>query len=161
MNWTKLSVATTLAAALIAIPATAYADCGDPGQDPCTGPVPTVDQVVAVLSGMTDPDVPAANKTNIVTPGFDPDEAGTIDNHLTRMRNFGGILPLPFHVTDIEPAPNNLAGATVEITGSFRQRTWPHPIVLVDQGGHWLITHDTAMAEMGVIWTAAEHSVYK
>jgi hypothetical protein len=32
MNWIKLSVATTLAATLIASPATAYADCGDPGQ---------------------------------------------------------------------------------------------------------------------------------
>ncbi len=48
MNRTKLSVATTLAATLIASPATAYADCGDPAQDPCTGPVPTVDEVVAV-----------------------------------------------------------------------------------------------------------------
>jgi hypothetical protein len=161
MNWTKLSVATTLAAALIASPATAYADCGDPDQPPCTGPVPTVDEVLTVLAGLTDPDIPAANKTNIVTPGFSPDEAGTIDNHLTRMRVFGGILPLPFVVTDIEPAPNNSAGATVEITGSFRQRTNPHPIVLVDQGGHWLITHDTAMAEMNVIWQAAEHTVFK
>ena len=50
MNWTKLSVSITLAAALIAAPATAYADCGDPGQDPCTGPAPTVDQVVAILA---------------------------------------------------------------------------------------------------------------
>jgi hypothetical protein len=50
MNWTKLSVATTLVAALIASPATAYADCGDPDQHPCTGPVPTVDEVVAVLA---------------------------------------------------------------------------------------------------------------
>ena len=129
------------------------------GQAPCTGPVPTTDQVLAILAGLTDPDIPAANKTNIVTPGFSPDEAGTIDDHLTRMRVFGGILPLPFHVTDIEPAPNNFAGATVEITGSFRQRTNPHPIVLVDQGGHWLITHDTAMPEMNVIWQAAEHSL--
>ena len=48
MNWTKLSVATTLAAASIASPATAYADCGDTGQAPCTGPVPTVDQVIAM-----------------------------------------------------------------------------------------------------------------
>ena len=75
------------------------------------------------------------------------------------MRNFGGILPLPFVVTDIEPAPNNFAGATVEITGWYRQRTNPHPIVLVDQGGHWLITHDTAMPEMDVIWRAAEKYV--
>ena len=37
MNWTKLPVAATLAAASIASPATAYAD-----------PVPTTDEVVAV-----------------------------------------------------------------------------------------------------------------
>jgi hypothetical protein len=138
----------TASLASIAAPATAHADA-----------VPTVDEVVAVLAGLTDPDIPAVNKTNIVAPGFSPDEAGTIDNHLTRMKVFGGILPLPFHVTDVEPAPNNFAGATVEITGSFRQRTNPHPIVLVDQGGHWLITHDTAMPEMDVIWQAAEHSL--
>ena len=149
MNWTKLSVATTLAAALIPTPAMAYADA-----------VPTTDKVVAVLAGLTDPNIPAANKTNVVTPGFAPEEAGTIDDHLNRMNAFGGILPLPFVVTDIEPAPNDSAGATVEITGSFRQRTNPHPIVLVDQGGHWLITHDTAMAEMDVIWQAAEHKEF-
>jgi hypothetical protein len=159
MNWTKLSLATPLAAALIAAPATAYADCGDPDQPPCAGPVPTVDQVLAVLVGMTDPDVPAADKTNIVSPGFSPDEAGTIDNHLTRMKVFGGILPLPFHVTDIQPAPNNFAGATVEVNGWYRQSTNPHPIVLASQGGRWLITHDTAVAEMDVIWRAAERSM--
>jgi len=69
-------------------------------------------------------------------------------------------LPLPFHVTDIEPAPNNFAGATVSTGGHYRQITNPHPIVLVDQGGHWLITHDTAMPEMDVIWRAAEKSVF-
>jgi hypothetical protein len=149
-----------MVAALIAAPATAYADCGDPDHPPCTGPVPTVDQVLAVLAELTDPNIPAANKTDIVTPGFSPDEAGTIDDHLNRMNAHGGILPLPFVVTDIEPAPNNSAGGTVVITGSFRQRTNPHPIVLVDQGGHWLITHDTAMAEMDVIWQAAEHKEF-
>jgi hypothetical protein len=156
MNWTRLSVVATLTAALIASPATAYADCGAPGQDPCTGPVPTVDQVMAVLVEMTDPDIPAANKGNVVTPGFSPDEAGTIDNHLTRMKVFGGILPLPFVVTNIQPAPNSLAGATVEITGNPWQRTKPYPVVLVDQGGHWMITHDSAVAELDVIWRASQ-----
>jgi hypothetical protein len=159
INWTKLSIATTMAAALFASPATAHADCGDPGQHPCTGPVPTVDEVVGILQQLTDPDIPAASKGNIVTPGFSPDEAGTIDNHLTRMKVFGGILPLPFHVTDIQPAPNNFAGATVEVNGWYRQSTNPHPIVLASQGGRWLITHDTAMAEMDVIWRAAERTL--
>ena len=111
MNWTKFSIAITLAAALIASPATAYADCGDPDQPPCTGPVPTVDDVVGIFNGLTDPDIPAANKTNIVTPGFSPDEAGTIDDHLNRMR--GPALPLHFVVTDIQPALNGFAGATL------------------------------------------------
>jgi hypothetical protein len=156
---TKTTTTTTiLAAALIASSATAYADCGDPGQDPCTGPVPTVDEVVAVLGGLTDPDIPAANKTNIVTPGFTPDEAGTIDNHLTRMKVFGGLLPLPFAVRDIRPAPNNFAGATVNIVGWFRQNTGSRPIVLVEQGGHWLLDHDAAMNEMNAIWQTAERA---
>jgi hypothetical protein len=136
MNGTKLYVATTLAAALIASPATAYAD-----------PIPTVDEVLAVLSRLTDPDIPAANKGDIVAPGFSPDEAGTIDDHLNRMRRQ---LPPDFVVTDIQPAPNNLAGATLET-----RQTHARPIVLVDQGGHWLITHDSAMTELDVFWRAA------
>ena len=150
----KSAAAAMILAASLSAPATANAECGDAGQDPCTGPVPTVDQVVAVLAELTDPDIPAANKTNIVTPGFSPDEAGTIDDHLTRMDAFG-VLPLPFVVTDIQPAPNNLAGATLETNGGFHQGTHARPIVLIDQGGHWLITHDTAMTELDVFWRAA------
>jgi hypothetical protein len=144
-------------AGIITAPANAHAECGDPDQPACTGPVPTVDEVVAVMAGLTDPDIPAANKTNIVTPGFSPDEAGIIDEHLTRMNAFG-VLPLPFVVTDIQPAPANLAGATLETNGGFHQGTHARPIVLVDQGGHWLITHDSAMAELDVFWRVANRS---
>ncbi len=151
----KIAAAALLLAASLAVPATAHADCGDPGQDPCTGPVHTPDQVLAIMAELTDPDIPAANKTNIVTPGFSPEEAGTIDEHLTRMKVFGGVLPFPFRVADIEPAPNGFAGATVSSGGYFRQITNPHPIVLVNQGGHWLITHDTALAKLEVLYQAA------
>jgi hypothetical protein len=153
MNRTKLPALAPLVAALIACPATAHADCGDPGQDPCTGPVPTVDQVVAVMAELTNPDVPAVNKTNIVTPGFSPDEAQKLDDRLNRMR--GPALPEHFVVTDIQPAPNNFAGATVASVGNPRQSTYPRPIVLVEQGGHWLITHDTAMAKLESLYQAA------
>jgi hypothetical protein len=44
----KLAAAALLAAALIVIPATAYAD----------DPVPTVDQVVAIMAELTDPGRP-------------------------------------------------------------------------------------------------------
>jgi hypothetical protein len=148
-----------LAAALIASTATAYADCGDPGQDPCTGPVPTVDQVVAILAELTDPNKPAVDKTDIVTPGFGPDEAGTIDDHLNRTNAFH-YLPYDFVVTDIEPAPANQAGATVVTTGGYRHRTGPAPVVLINQNGRWLITHDTAVTELDRLWQATQKVIY-
>jgi hypothetical protein len=61
--------------------------------------------VVAIVAQLTDPGIPAANKGNVVTPGFSPDESGTIDDHLHRMDAFGGLLPPAFVVTDIQPAP--------------------------------------------------------
>jgi hypothetical protein len=151
MNWIKLpGVATTLAAALIASPATAHADCGDSGQDPCTGPVPTVDQVVGIMQHLTDPNIPAASKGNIVAPPLTPEEAATLDHQLQVIE--GPALPLPFIVTNIQPAPNHYAGATVETGGNMYQHTWPEPIVLVEQDGHWKITHDTAMQELHRFW---------
>jgi len=144
-----------LAASLTVVAAPANADCGDPDQPPCTGPVPTVDQVAAIMAELTDPNRPAASKTDIVSPGFSPDEAGTIDDHLNRMP---AELPLNFVVTDIEPAPNNLAGATLATTGSFHQVSAAKPIVLVTQGGHWLVTHDTAMTALDAFWDNANRS---
>jgi hypothetical protein len=75
----------------------------------------------------------------------------------TEMR--GPALPLHFVVTDIQPAPNNFAGATLATVGNPRQSTYARPIVLVDQGGHWLITHDTAMAELDVFWRVVNRYV--
>jgi hypothetical protein len=157
MNWTKLSLATTLAAALIASPARAYADCGDPDQPPCTGPVPTDDQVVAIMAELTDPDIPATSKADIVTPGFSPDQAQNIDDHLNRM-NRKRLLPLDFVVTDIRPAPANFAGATVISQGGFYRQSANEPIVLVDHGGRWSITNDTAMTTLDNFWRNANRS---
>src|ERR1700722_14980224 len=97
MNWTKLPALATLMAALITSPATAYADCGDPNQPPCGGPVPTTDEVVAIMAKLTDPGIPAAK---------------TIDDHLNQT-NAKGLLPYTFVVSDIQPAPSNFAGSTV------------------------------------------------
>lgn len=143
--------AISLVAAFLTTPATAHADCGDPGQPPCTGPVPTVDEVIADLAELTNPDIPATNKTSIVSPGFSPEEAGTVDNHLRRMNSVAGELPMAFDVTNIQPAPNNFAGATVAVPYGYAF-TPASPMVLVDQGGHWLITHHSAMNLMDTFW---------
>jgi hypothetical protein len=136
---------------MICAPAPAYADCKDPGQDPCTGPVPTVDQVVAIMAELTDPNRPAASKGDVVTPGFSPDEAGTIDDHLHRT-DAAGLLPYVFVVTDIVSAPADFAGVTVTVTGSFNQRSAPQHIVLAHQGGSWLITQDSATTTLDNFW---------
>ena len=139
----KIAAAALLIAAALVAPATAHAD----------DPAPNVDQVVAIMTELTDPGRPAASKSDIVTPGFAPDEAGTIDDHLNIL-NGRGYIPFHFVVTDIEPAPGNTAGATVAAPHDFPYwSVYPCPIVLVNQGGHWMIVHDAAM-----VWLNAMQS---
>jgi hypothetical protein len=149
---TRLSTTclSAISAAMITSPATAYADCGDAGQEPCTGPVPTVDQVMAIVNELIDSDIPAANKTDIVTPGFTPEEAREIDDHLHDMdaRRYP---PMNIVISNIQPAPNNYAGATLAAYNGYKT-TPPGPIVLIEQNGHWLITNDTAKTALDAFW---------
>jgi hypothetical protein len=142
------ALACALMATLIISPATAYAD----------EPLPSVDQVVAIMAELTDPNIPAANKGDIVSPGFSPEEAGTIDDHLHRMD--GHFLPLNFVVTDIQPAPDNLVGATVATNGpNLRMDAPPGPIVLVDDSGRWKLTHHSAMSALDAYWYNATRRI--
>lgn len=146
----KNVVAALLLAASLSPPAAAYADCGDPDQPGCTGPVPTVDQVMAVVNELIDSDIPAANKTDIVTPGFTPEEAQEIDDHLHDMdeRRYP---PMNIVISNIQPAPNNFAGATLAAYNGYKT-TPPGPIVLIEQKGRWLLTHHSAIGAMDAFW---------
>ena len=144
----KTAAAVVLLAASLAVPATAHADCGDPGQDPCTGPVPTVDQVAAIMDRLTDPNVPAPDKSDIVTPAFTDNEFRKVDCMAQHY------LSAPWIITDIQSAPNNFAGATVVKPPGWRVPN-PKPIALVDQGGHWMITHRSAMFMLDEFYSAA------
>ncbi|UVO13795.1 hypothetical protein NM962_06890 [Mycobacterium sp. SVM_VP21] len=139
-----------IAAASIAL-AAALAGAATPATSSAAEPVPTTDEVLAAMAELTDPNIPAANKTNVVTPGFSPDEAQTIDQRLRETQE-AGLLPYVFKVTDIQPAPGNSAGATVTAEGGFRDHSAPEPIVLSEQGGRWLITHDTAVTALDHFW---------
>jgi hypothetical protein len=137
----KPAAAAFIIAASLAVPATAHADDA----------VPTVDEVVAVLARLTDPNIPAIEKNDVVTPGFSPDDAATIDTHLQRL-SAAGIVPLNFVVTDIQPAPDNSAGATARTMGSFRQSSVPGPIALHRENGRWPLIHQSAASVINVIW---------
>jgi hypothetical protein len=155
----KTVAAVVLLAASLAVPASSHAACGDPDQSACTGPVPTVDQVTALLNELTDPNIPGEDKHDVVvTPDFAPNQIGWLDGTWNQLR---AIFPLDYAVTDIQPAPNNFAGATVG-THANGHSSWasPFPIVLVNQDGHWLITHKTAMDYViHVYWHYEIHAV--
>jgi hypothetical protein len=140
----KIVTAALLLAASLAAPAIAHADCGDPDQPACTGPVPTVDQVMAMLGELADPNIPAMGKNDIVTPPFNDDQAQKFDTIMGLLR-LESIVPVNWTVTDIEPAPNNTAGATVLNPPAWHERGGTGPIVLVLQNGRWMITHQTAV----------------
>ena len=153
----KTAVAAVLLAASLTAPSTALADCGDPGQDPCTGPVPTVDQVVALLSELMDPNRPNEDKNDAVTPDFSPQSIGFLDKYLDGELNAHGDFPYDFVVTDIQPAPNNFAGATVAThANGHRTSAKPWPIVLVNQSGRWLLTRKAAISLVSEVWSHYE-----
>ena len=141
----QASIATAvLAAALLGSPATAHADCGQDGQPACTGPVPTPDQVAAIMNELTDPNIPPANKSDIVTPPFDDDQAQRIDKMFGYVQFWGGVVPRDYNVTNIQPAPNNMAGATVSHGPTWGEHGGGEAVVLQLQNAHWMITRDTA-----------------
>jgi hypothetical protein len=128
----KIAAAALLLAASLAAPATAHATCGDPDQPPCTGPVPTV-------------------KNDVVTPPFNDDQAQKFDTMLNFMR-IAGEVPIGLTVTDIQPAPNNTAGATVSNPPTWSDNEGNAPVVLVLQNGRWMITHQTAVGRMAQLY---------
>lgn len=137
---------------LFGVTAPAYADCGDPGQPPCTGPVPSPDEVAGLLNQLTDPATPDPAKAALMVGGLSPDELSELDDHANQF-DARGYLPINFVVSDIQPAANNYAGATVAVPS--RPYTPAGPIVLVNQAGRWLITHDTAMRLLDALWSNA------
>ncbi|BBY52957.1 hypothetical protein H7J07_06685 [Mycobacterium koreense] len=146
-RWQTLAGAALLFASMVCAPG-AHADPNLPA--PPGAPVPTVDQIVADLNRITDPNVPWQAKADVVEPGFTPEEGAKIDPDLARLAAHNYI-PFTFIVTDIQPAPNDYAGATVSIP--HRPRTPAGPIVLVKQGEQWKVTHDTAMTMLNAIWS--------
>lgn len=147
----RITVVSVLMATLIATPATAHADCGQGGrQPPCTGPTPTVDQVTALMAELTDSDTSFADKNDAVTPAFTDEEVTKLDNELNYVRG-NGVLPIHFIVTDIQPAPNNFAGATVANGTAgvvIGIRADAAPVVLVEKDGRWVVTRDTATSRV-------------
>jgi hypothetical protein len=118
-------------------------------QDPAPSPapatnVPTADQLTSVLNSLADPNVPFANKSNLVEGGISGTEAHMADHELKKAAK-NGDLPLAFSVANIQPgaAPGS-ATADVAVSGPKIPSPVSQSVTFVNQGG-WMLSRASAM----------------
>ncbi len=166
MRVTMRSIATSAAAtvaigaAAVAVTSVAAAPTGEPArvqlsalgaplpQDPPPAPapaagVPTAPQLTGILTGLADPNVPFANKSNLVEGGIGGMEAHVADKKLKKADK-NGDLPLAFNVTNIQPAAGGSATADVAVSGPKIPSPITQNVTFVNQGG-WVLSRASAM----------------
>ncbi|MGO9157162.1 hypothetical protein [Mycobacterium sp.] len=118
-------------------------------QDPAPSPapaanVPTADQLTGVLNSLADPNVPFANKSNLVEGGISGTEAHMADHELKKAAK-NGDLPLAFNVANIQPgaAPGS-ATADVAVSGPKISSPVTQNVTFVNQGS-WMLSRASAM----------------
>ncbi|RRR42339.1 hypothetical protein EHH44_17750 [Mycolicibacter terrae] len=110
VRWRR-AIGTALLIVALACAPGAHAD----PEPPPGAPVPTAEQVAAILNQLTDPNVADTDKAKLVDGGLSPDELGQNDQGLAKLVRHHA-LPFTFTVTDIRPAINDLAGVTAALT---------------------------------------------
>ncbi|ORX08458.1 hypothetical protein [Mycolicibacillus trivialis] len=135
MSMRALGLAVVGALILAAAPAV-HAD------PPPVGPVPSSDQVAAVMHQLSDPHAPDEVKSGLVDGGLSPAELGELGGLVNDLA-FRAELPLNFAVTDIVAAPGDVAGMTVSATTWLMTRAVVEPMVLIHDDGTWRLTHDS------------------
>jgi hypothetical protein len=118
-------------------------------QDPVPAPapaanVPTAGQLTGVLNNLADPNVPFANKSNLVEGGISGTEAHLADHEFKKAAK-NGDLPLAFNVSNIQPgaAPGS-ATADVAVSGPKIPSPVTQNVTFVNQGG-WVLSRASAM----------------
>ena len=118
-------------------------------QDPAPSPapaanVPTADQLTGVLNSLADPNVPFANKSNLVEGGISGTEAHIADHELKKAAK-NGDLPLAFNVANIRPgAAAGSATADVGVSGPKVPSPVTQNVTFVNQGS-WMLSRASAM----------------
>jgi hypothetical protein len=113
-------------------------------EDPVPG-LPTPEQLSALCTQFTNPGVKYTEKQNLVENGIGGPEGRTLDSDLRKAYR-DGKFPETFAVTNIAPAGPNMAQADVAISGpKFAGPVGKH-LMFVNQGGNWILQHDSAIA---------------
>lgn len=114
-------------------------------QSPVPSPspaVPTADQLTGLLNSLADPNVPFADKGNLVEGGIGKVEAHIAERKLSKAAQ-NGDLPLSFSVANIQPAADGSATADVSVSGP-KLPTVTQSVTFVNQGS-WVLSQSSAM----------------
>ena len=100
--------------------------------------------MTGVLNSLADPNVPFANKSNLVEGGISGTEAHMADHELKKAAK-NGDLPLAFNVTNVQPgtAPGS-ATADVAVSGPKLPSPVTQSVTFVNQGA-WVLSRASAM----------------
>jgi hypothetical protein len=135
----------TFSAAPQIVPVVFNAPLDPPPPAPGQPPLPSPEQLADLCTRVTDPGVNYETKVGLVENGIPPGEGHVADHDLRKaFRN--GNFPEQFNVTNIQPIPGNGVKADVGITGPKFAGPVEKTLVFVDQGGTWMLQHDSALA---------------
>jgi hypothetical protein len=126
---------------LVPVVFSAPLDPPPPGQ----GPAPSPEQLADVCNRVTDPGVGYETKNNLVENGI-PANEGHVADHDLRKAYRNGNFPEQFNVGNIQPVAPNTYKADVSITGPKFVGPVEKTLVFIDQGGNWVLQHDSALA---------------
>ena len=113
-------------------------------QDPVPAAnIPTAAQLTSLLNNLADPNVPFANKSDLVEGGIGGTEAHIADHELKKAQK-NGDLPLGFSVANIQPGANGAATADVSVSGPKLNPPVTQSVTFINQGS-WILSRASAM----------------
>ncbi len=122
-----------------------FAQDPPPPPPPGAPPLPSPDQLASLCTQVTDPGVSYQTKFGLVENGISDDE-GHVADHDLRKAYRDGDFPEQFNVTNIQPVAPNAVSADVAITGPKFAGPVTKNLAFIDQGGTWVMQHDSAIA---------------
>jgi len=112
-------------------------------QDPPSANVPTAGQLTALMNSLVDPNVPFANKSNLIEGGINGMQATMADRRLQKAAA-NGELPLTFNITNIQPGAPGSATADVAVSGPKISSPVTQNVTFIKQGG-WMLSRASAV----------------
>lgn len=118
---------------------------GAPLDPPPAPDLPSADALSLLCNRVTDPGAGYSDKAPLVQGGINPDEGRDAD-HKLRQAYRDGKFPQQYTVTNIQPAGPDAATADVAIAGPKLAAPINQNLTFVNQGGTWVLRHDSALA---------------